>query len=290
MAAKHGRQNLSADRVKQVAQHEMRQARPWIEWLGRFGYAAKGIVYGVVGVLAAQAAFGAGGATTDTSGALLAILQQPFGQILLGVIAVGLAGYVVWRLVQAVADPDQKGSDAQGIVARVGYALSGLAYAGLALTAVQLILGSSNAGNGQTQDWTARLMAQPFGPWLVGIIGTIIVGVGLYQFYQSYTANFREKLRRAEMSAAKETWVTRLGRFGLAARGVVFVIGGIFLIRAAMQTNPGAARGLGGALATLAQQPFGPWLLGVVAAGLIAYGIYMLALARYRRMMARTNL
>jgi Na+/proline symporter len=209
---------------------------------------------------------------------------------LLGVIAVGLSGYVVWRFVQAIADPEHKGSDAKGIVTRIGYVISGLAYAGLALTAVQLILGRSNADNNQTQDWTARLIAQPFGPWLVGIVGAVIVGVGLYQFYQSYTAKFREKLRRAEMSAAEETWVTRLGRFGLAARGVVFVIIGIFLIRAAMQINPSAARGLGGALATLAQQPFGPWLLGVVAAGLIAYGIYMLALARYRQMMTRTNM
>jgi len=282
MPAHQAGSELSSKDAQRATAQKIREANPWVEPLGRFGYAAKGLVYGIVGVLAAQAAFGAGGATTDTSGALRTIASQLFGQVLLGIVAVGLVGYALWRLVQAILDPDRKGGDAKDIAIRLGYAVSGIAYGGLAVSAVELLLGSS--GGGQTEDWTARLMAQPFGRWLVGIVGTIVIGVGLFQFYQSYTAKFREKLERSRMSETEERWTTGLGRFGLAARGVVFVLIGVFLVRAALQTNPGEARGLGGALATLAQQPFGPWLLGVVAFGLIAYGVYQLALARYRRM------
>jgi hypothetical protein len=281
------RQNAS---LEQSAQHAERQARraaqnPWFERLMRSGYLAKGLVYAIVGVLAAQAAFGAGGATTDTRGALGAIVTQPFGRFLIALVALGLVGYAFWRFAAAAYDPDGKGTDAQGLATRVGYAFSGVAYLGLALAAAQLALGNGGGGGDSTQDWTARVLAVPFGRWLVGIGGLIVIGIGIMQLYKACTATFREKLKLGEMSATEETWVTRLGRFGLAARGVVFGIIGVFLALAAFQYDPSEARGLGGALATLAQQPFGPWLLGLVALGLIAYGVYLAALARYRRML-----
>jgi hypothetical protein len=259
---------------------------PWVERLARLGFAAKGIVYITVGVLATQAALGSGGATTDTQGAIATIGQQPFGRVLLGVLALGLLGHALWRFVEAAIDPERKGGDAKGIAKRIGYAVLGVVYVGLALTAVRLISGSGNSGGGSTQDWTARLMAQPFGRWLVGLLGLIVLGVGLYQFYQSYSAKFREKLKLGEMSQTEQRWAIRSGRFGLAARGVVFGIIGGFLVQAALQYNPDKAQGLGGALQTLSQQRFGPWLLGIVAIGLIAYGLYMLISARYRRIFA----
>lgn len=261
----------------------------WIERLARFGFAAKGVVYAVVGFLAAQAAFGTGGRTTDTQGALQSIVSQPFGQILLAIVAIGLVGYVLWRFVQAILDPENEGSDAKGVAKRIGYAISGLIYASLAFSAVKIIAGSSSgSGNGDssTQDWTARVLAQPFGQWLVGLGGAFLIGLGFYYFYRAFTAKFRKKLKIREMSIAEERWATRLGQLGIAARAVVFIIIGFFLIQAARQSDASEARGLGGALGSLAGQPYGPWLLGLVAIGLIAYGIYMGVEARYRRILA----
>ncbi len=279
------RHNLENENVTTRASHAARRAaaHPWVEKLARFGYAAKGIVYAIVGLLAAQAAFGTGGRTTDARGALQTIVTQPFGQFLLALVAIGLLGYALWRFVQAFADPEHKGSDAKGIFQRIGSAISGFIYAGLALSAVQIIAGSGGGGGNSTKDWTARLMSQPFGRWLVGIVGALTIGFGFYQLYKAFSRKFRRKLKLHEMSHSEEKWATRLGIFGLAARGIVFGITGIFLMQAARQSDPNQARGLGGALAALEQQPYGPWLLGIVALGLIAYGIYMGVLARYGR-------
>jgi hypothetical protein len=259
-------------------------AQPWVEPLARLGFAAKGIVYFVVGLLAAQAAFTSGGKTTDTSGALEEIVIQPFGKFLLALVTVGIIGYVLWRLVQTILDPEHAGQrlNAKRIVQRVGYAFSGLAYAGLALTAIKLILGAGRNQSNATQDWTARLLAQPFGQWLVGLAGAIAIGVAVSYFYKSYKGKFRQKFKLHQMTPSEQTWAVRFGRFGIAARGVVFSIIGIFLIKAALQADASQAKGLGQTLATLAQQPAGPWILGVVALGLIAYGIYSLVEARYR--------
>lgn len=270
----------AGNQAKQVAQDAA--ANPWVERLARLGFAAKGIVYALVGLLAAQAAFGSGGQKTDTQGALQTIVTQPFGRILLSFVALGLLGYALWRFVEAAADPEQKGSDAKGILQRCSYAGNGLIYAGLALTAVRIVLGSRDSSNA-SQDWTARLLAQPFGQWLVGTAGALVIGLGFYQFYAAYKATFRQQLKLAEMSKAEQGWTVRIGRLGLAARGVVFGVIGFFLIQAARQSNPNQARGLGGALTSLEQQPYGSWLLGIVAIGLIAYGIYYLIQARYRQ-------
>jgi len=259
----------------------------WIEWLARFGYAAKGVVYAIVGVLAAQTAFGIGGRTTDTQGALQTIVAQPFGKFLLALVAIGLLGYVLWRFVQAIIDPENKGTDAKGIGQRIGYGISGLIYAGLAFSAVKIILGSGGGGsNNSTQDGTAWLLSQPFGQWLVGTVGAIIIGMGFYHFYRAYSAKFRNQLKLHQMSNTEQTWATRLGRFGLAARGVVFILIGFFLIQAGRFSNPNRVQGLSGALEALLQQPYGSWLLGVVALGLVAYGTYQGVMARYGRIIA----
>lgn len=269
--------------AKAQATHVQQHARPWVERFARLGYASKGIVYTIVGVLALQAAIGAGGQTIGSEGALQQIASQPFGQIMLGIVALGLVGYALWRFIQAGIDSDNKGADAGAMVTRTGYAISGIIHTGLAFTAIQIITGTGGGDGDSSQEWTARLMSQPFGQWLVGIAGAIIIGVGIQQFYQAYTASFRDELKTGQMSAIESTWATRVGRLGLAARGVVFSIIGIFLIRAAYQFDPNEARGLGSALQELAEQPFGPWLLGIVAVGLIAYGIFMGVMARYRR-------
>jgi Domain of Unknown Function (DUF1206) len=259
-------------------------AHPWIERVARFGYATKGAVYMLVGAMATLTAIGTGGETTDTHGALQAIEMQPFGKIVLGTVAFGLVGYVIWRWVQAIADTEDKGTSLKGISIRIGYAGSGLVYAGLAFTAAKVLIdvGDPDSSTEKAQQWTARLMSMPYGAWLVGLVGVCILVFGLYQIYKGYKAKFRKRLKLGQMSMVKKAWATWSGRVGYAARGVVFCIIGFLLIQAARHFNPKEAEGLEGALDALARQAFGRWILATVAVGLIAYGFYMLVEARYR--------
>ncbi|BAS56891.1 hypothetical protein NIES2135_37870 [Leptolyngbya boryana NIES-2135] len=268
--------------LKQPVQQTV--AHPKFERLARFGYAAKGIVYFVVGLLAAQAAIGSGGRTTDTSGALQEIVVQPFGKFLLGLVTIGIIGYVLWRFAQALLDPEHTGqsNSTQRVVQRIGYLISALSYSGLAFTAVKLILGSGGTNGGATEDWTKLVLAQPLGQWLVGLAGAIVLGVGLSYFYQAYTAKFQRYFKLNQMNATERKWAKRLGQFGIVARGVVFCIIGLFVIIAALRSDATEVKGLGEALAVLAQQPYGTWILGIVALGLIAYSMYSLIEARYR--------
>jgi len=277
--------NDMKQQVKQGTQQVV--GHPWFERLARFGYAAKGVVYLVAGVLSARAAFGLGGTTADSRGVLLAILSEPFGKFMLVLIGMGLIGYVLLRLVQAFMDPEHKGSDAKGIAARVGYLIGAVAYGGLAFTALRIASGQGSSGGNQVQSWVVRLFGLPLGRWLVGIVGLAVIGGGLYQLYQAYNANFSEHIRWNQMSAAERTWAVRLGRAGLAACGIVQALIGLFLVVAARQFNPNAVQGPGGALQALARPPLGPWAVGVVALGLAAYGIYMLVAARYSRIVTR---
>ena len=270
------------DEFGKQAEGAVEKASPWIERLARVGYAAHGTVYALVGVLALRAAFGAG-EIANQEGALRWVLLAPMGKLVLGGIVLGLLAYAMWRLFQGLLDPENEGTDVRGIAKRLDHALNGLFHASLAVSAGFLVLGASRGGGGTLDDWTAHLMVQPFGRWLTLIVGAAVVGAGLYQFYKAYRADFRDELKLGEMGAREDCWATRVGRIGYAARGVVFGLVGAFLMQAALQTAPGKARGLGGALRTLAGQPFGPYALGTVALGLLAYGAFMFVVARYRR-------
>ncbi|MCB0168372.1 MAG: DUF1206 domain-containing protein [Anaerolineae bacterium] len=257
-----------------------------MEWLARLGFAAKGVVYALIGVLAVQYAFGQGGEATGTTGALETIAGEPFGQILLVLIALGLVGYAVWQLMRAAMDTDSEGADATGIVKRIGYACSGIVHFGLAVIAAGMAIGAVAGGSGgdsSVVNWTATLMSQPFGRWLVGLGGVIGIGVGLYRIYKGYSIEFKNELNLSQMSATERQWTIYMGRAGLAAQGIVFAMVGSFFVQAAVQYDPNEARGLGGALQSLAEQPYGPWLLAIVALGLVAHGIYMFILSYYRR-------
>jgi hypothetical protein len=256
--------------------------------LARLGYTTIGVVYLMIGTLATQAALGTGGAIEDTRGVLTTIARQPFGHLLLGATALGLSGYVLWRFVQACLDPERKGMDARGLLIRLGFAVSGVAYAGLAVLAARMALGAGGqGGHGAEQEWTALVLAQPLGAWIVCMIGGVIIGVGLAHFYRAYTAHFMQEYITGEMSARQQRWAKWLGQWGLAARGVTFGIIGGFLLYAGVSADPSETRGLGGALVAVAQQPYGPWLLGIVALGLVAYGLFCLSQALYRRVQTR---
>jgi hypothetical protein len=276
----------AAENVGERIREGATDASPWLEGLGRFGYAAKGVVYLVIGGLAVQAALGHGGQTTDQQGALSRIAEAPFGRSLLVVVAVGLLGYALWQLVRAILDTDHQGTEPKGLAWRAVHAGVAVVYAGLALSAMRMAMGGgSGAGSTeQAQGWTAWLMDQPFGVWLVGLVGAAVVANGLFQFYRAFKSDLTDDLYLTDVGAEHRDWITRIGRAGYAARGVAFVMIGGFFIGAAMHHNPAEAQGLDGALATLANQPFGPYLLGLVAAGLAAYGVFALVEARYRRM------
>lgn len=275
--------DFSVDSVK--ARQLAHKARPWVEKLARLGYATKGVVYTIIGVIAALAALRGGGETADSRGALEGIVGQPYGRVLLVAVAVGLAGYALWRLTQAVMDTEDKGSEWKGLAVRAGYACIGFAYFGLGYSALSLILGGDAGENSDEKSryWTATFMVLPFGRLLVGLGGLGFIGFGLWQCYKAYKTKFRKKLKHGEMGVHTDRFITRTGQFGLASRGVVFGVVGIFLIQAALRARANEARGLGGALRALEEQPAGPWILGVVALGLVAYGLHMFALAFYRR-------
>ncbi len=256
---------------------------PWLERLARFGYFAKGFVYLLVGALGIRAAFGAADDTLGLHGALATLVREPFGPVWLGLVGFGLGSYVLWRFVQAIVDPEQKGTDARGLIQRATYAISGVMFAELAFETVELIVEWGNDNSLTAEDWTKLVLAWPLGRWLVGLAGGIVIGVGLHQFHVAYTATFRAKFKGAAMSDREEQWMLWLGRAGHAARGIVFMVTGGFLIVAALRSNPQMAGGLSDALFALTGQAFGPWLLGSVALGLVAYGLYVMAEARYRR-------
>lgn len=256
----------------------------WLEKLARFGIATKGVVYLLMGALAVMAAAGAsGGRVTGNEGAVRTLGEQPFGQVLLALVAVGLGGYALWRFAQAAFDPDNDGTGAKGIAKRVGYAAVGAVYVGLAAGAVQTLTGSGGRGDRSQRMWLDALLAGDAGQVAVALLGLVVVGVGLFQFKRAVTADFMRELDTRRMSAAERTWTERLGRLGHAARGVVFPILGWFLVRAATRADSSEWRGSAGALRELARQDHGTALLAVVAAGLAAYGVYEIAESRHRR-------
>ena len=246
--------------------------------LARVGYGAKGIVYIITGGLAAQ-----GIAQAGSEGALTTIAQQPFGKVLLGLVAVGLAAYSLWRFVQGFTDPENEGDDAEGIGKRVGYLGSAAAYAFLTFTAVQIIFsGSSGSGSGGG-GWTAQLLQTTWGQIAVGAVGVGILIGGFYQLYQGFTGGFTDDFAKGEMSSQELTWATRAGRIGHIARGIVYLIIAWFFVQAALQSDASETGGIGKALDELGSQPYGPWLLGAVGVGFVAYGIYCFVMARYRK-------
>lgn len=263
----------------------MREASPWIERLARLGFAAKGVVYIFVGELAAKAAMGSGGRTTGSRGALKTILQEPFGRTILSVIALGLFGYAIWRIIEAVSDPKRRGTTPKGIALRIGSVGKALAYAGLGMSAVRLVMHHSSGGSDDqaSHHWTGVALDKPFGRVAVGVIGLSIIGYGIYQLVAAARSKLNKDLVLTSIPESARAVITTICRFGIAARGVVFVVIGYFLSRAAFHRTASEAKGVGGALRSFYQHPYGHYALFVVAIGLAAYGIYQLINSRYRQ-------
>lgn len=274
--------NASAAKPNAVPRH--------VAILARAGYASRGMVYVIVGVLTTAAAVGTkGGHATGAKGALIELYWQPFGQALLGALALGLCSFAVWCAFQAIADPDGYGRSLKGILFRSGILLTGLTYLGLAAYAVSVAFtgtgGESTSDDPAARDWTAWLMAQPFGPWLVVGIGVGFIGAAAASVYEAWRTDFQAEMT---MSSTMCRWAAPVCRFGLCASGLVWLVIGVFLIVAAHRYDPSQARGVVGALTALREQPYGQLVFATVAIGLLAFGVFGLVEARFRRL-GRSN-
>ena len=254
-----------------------------LEWLARAGLVARGVVYGLIGILAIKVAFGAGGETTDQQGALKSIAGQPFGKVLLVLVAIGLAGYALWRLVRAAIGhgPETGEDDAKD---RISGVVSGIAYGALCFTAVKILIGSSSSSSSsKTEKATGGVLDWPLGRYLVIAAGLVVLGVAVDQALKGIKQKFREDAKTGEMSPRVDQAYTAVGVVGHLARAVVFALIGWFVVKAAIDYDPDKAVGLDQALAKLSSSAFGPVVLGIVAAGLIAFACYSVLDARYRR-------
>lgn len=270
------------------ARAKAQQGSGWYAVLARSGLVAKGFSYGIVGFLAAKLAFGDGGKATSRQGALQTIAQHSYGKVLLIMLACGFAAYAIWRFVQAFAERESADGKSKSALKkwgkRAGYIARGLIYASLTFSTVKILVGS---GGGQSQNQkahktTAVVLSWPAGTWIVGAVGVAIIAAGLWNLYRGVSRNFEKKWRMGGMSHTARTWGGRVGMVGHLARAAVFSLIGIFVIKAAVDYNPREAIGIDGALQKLAHASYGPYLLGLTAAGLICYALYCFVDARYR--------
>ena len=251
------------------------------ELLSRAGFVARGLIYAIIGILALKLAFGHGGKLTDQKGALHTVANQPFGKVLLTLVAIGLGGYSLWRFVRAAIGHGPEGSDTG--FDRVAAFASGIAYGVMCAFAIEILLGAGGGTGGNVKKSTAGVLGWPAGTWIVGIAGVVLIGVALYQGYRGITKKFLDESKVEEMGPQVKKWISRLGTFGHLARMVVFGLVGVFVLKAAIDYTPSKAVGLDGALAKIVHHSYGPVLLGIVATGLIAFAVYSLSDARYRR-------
>jgi Domain of Unknown Function (DUF1206) len=269
------------------ARAKARSGSGWYAVLARTGLVAKGLSFGIVGFLAAKLAVGHGGEVTSREGALQTIAHHSYGKFLLILLACGFAAYALWRFVQAFAERDDPGDGATGDLKkwgkRAGYVGRGLIYGGLAYSSVKILLGAAQKSQNQRAHKTAaQILSWPAGTWIVGAIGVLIIGAGLWNLYRGLSGSFEDRWRTGQMSHTARTWGVRVGVLGHLARAVVFSLIGIFVVKAALDYNPRDAIGIDGALQKLAHASYGPYLLGVTAAGLVCYGLFCLVDARYR--------
>lgn len=247
----------------------------WVPPVARMGYAAKGVVYLLVGGIAVKAASAAGGVEGNT-GALATLADSQGGRAALVLIAAGLLGHVVWRVVQALLDPEHDKTDAKRVGMRAFYALSAFVYGSLALTAWQLSKGSAVRGNGH-EIWVARLLDKPMGTWLVMAAGLGVMAYGVHQVVKAIRGDVNRRLHPGDAQISRG--VTLIGRLGTAARGIVMLPIGWFVFTAGRQYRAALAADTGEVLKMFDHGG----LLAAVGIGLAAYGLHQIAKAVYRQ-------
>ena len=254
-----------------------------IEPLARLGYASKAVIYGIVGLLAILTVANRGGRITDTSGALRVVLTQPFGRALLIVLACGLCGYAVWRLLDAFHDPDRDGTSPGGLVVRIGNAARGVVYGALGLEAFRLVRGSAGSNGDEAELWAARLLDVPLGAILVGFGGVVVAAYGAKEFIRGVTGTHDRKIDWSPIPRNVRSTVQWISLFGVAVRGGLLATLGVFLVRAALTNDPNQAAGQRESFLRLGGLIEGRWFLALIAAGLIAYAMDQVVHAWCRR-------
>ncbi len=247
--------------------------------VARIGLTARGIVYILIGFLAYLVATGSR-AEIDQGSVLDQLLLRPGGRLMVGLVAIGFACYALWRLFEAGFGVT---GEKKGVRFRLISLVRGLIYASLTLTAISIFTGSRQRQSTQQRGYVIDVLSKPGGRAALGLLGIIVVAVGLTGLSDGLNTKFMHSFQGAKLSAVTRIWICRLGRIGISARGFVFAIVGVLLIYAAWTRNATKATGLDGALKSLRNQPFGGPLLGLVASGLVIFGIYGLAEARYRQ-------
>jgi hypothetical protein len=279
------------DKIKKTSKKAAHNAtfNPIVEIMARLGYAARGLIYFVMGLLAFLLAFQKVGNTADQQGAIVTIGRQPEGRILLWLVLIGLICYSLWGLIRAALNPLYREHDAKGSAERAGYLFSGIAYALLVLPTYDLITGGAKpALNGeqgtQTQHYVAKILSMPLGQSIVGIVGVIVILVGFVQVYQAIMPDFEGQLHLVKVTPSKEKFVRCLGRTGTIARGIIIALLGIFLTAAAYTANSNKAKGFDSTLMSVLQLPYGHFIMGIIALGLMALGIYSLFVGLFFRL------
>jgi hypothetical protein len=255
----------------------------WTKRLGRLGFLAKGLVYAVVALIAIEVARGEKKKTKSEEGAIESLAHQSFGELLLVLLAIGLAGYALWRLRIALLGPPGE-SGAHAALERVGSVVLAAVYAGLCIYTVRFLTTDSGGEETRPDEVTKKLLDEPYGVALVIAAGVVMLGVAAYEAYKALSRDFLDDLETGRMSSGTRSLATFLGTAGYGALAVTSAIFGAFLIKAAVEHDAKEAVGLDGALQELVTESLGPLLLWVVAIGLLIYAFYCVIQARYRRL------
>ncbi len=261
-------------------------SQTWIEITGKIGLVSLGIVYLLIGTLTFAAALNLGNASEQgkVSQVLAWIQEQIFGQILLAIITLGLLCYTVWRFIEAIMDTDNKGNGIRGLALRVSYLSYGVIYAALTYYATKLLFTrgiSSNDDETTRASMAQKLLELPYGRWLVGAFALGTAGVGIFQLYLSLSGTYRQIIEECKIDTRAKEILIRSGQVGYVARAVVWLIVGYFLLQAAIQSDSSEAGDTDTALNYLEYQ-YGSWTLALTGLGLVCYGIFQFARAKYQ--------
>jgi len=256
----------------------------WERWIAHAGYVSEGLLYLLIGVFALLATLDYGRRPNGTRGVLVNLSLTPPGDLLLGIVALGLASFVAWQLLIAIRDPEHRGEQRRTArrIVRFGHLLSGILHSVLVIEAMRILFGFDRNANGDQSQKAliSRAFDVPGGRLLVGIVG---VGSCLFGLYQAFRAVTRRKDSRVDLARSRiRPLLDLLGLYGLLCRGGMFLLVGVYLTRAAWHRHAAEAVGVAGALTALRQQPYGAWLLGIVATGLVAYGLWQIGKEPYR--------
>jgi hypothetical protein len=259
------------------------------EFMARVGYSTRGLIFLVMGILALLLALGSGGKTTDQQGAIAMIGKQPEGKILLWLVLIGLICYSSWALIQVVINPFNKENDTKGISARLGYLFGAISYSFLAIPTYSLLTGGSKPVHvgkqaAQTQNYVAKILDMPFGQWMIVVVAIVVISAGIFQICKGFMPLFGRHLDLIKLNKYQLKWVRGFGRFGTISRGFVITLVGVFLVISAYTSDSNNAKGFDSALMSLVNKPYGRYLIGIIALGLMSLGIFALLIAMFFRL------